>query len=62
MGLLHEGLGRVLHYMALSRAYTINLEIFIVKIFLDSMGNAKIKHTKIICMLMRYGVVYPEII
>ena len=26
---------------------TINCEIFVVKIFLDSMGNAKIKHMKI---------------
>ena len=48
--------------------YTVNREFFVVKIFLDSMDNAKIKRTKIMCSctqlltLMRYGVVYPKII
>ena len=63
MGLLHEGLRRVLQYMALSRAYTVNLEIFIVKIFSDSMGNAKTKRKLCtLLVLMRYVVIYLKII
>ena len=30
---------------------TVNCEIFVVKIFSDSMGNAKIKRTKIMCII-----------
>ena len=33
------------------KAYTVNWEIFVVKIFSDSMASAKIKRTKIMCII-----------
>ena len=44
--------------------FTINHEIFIVKIVSDGMGNAKINHIKKLCSLlalMWYRIVYPKI-
>ena len=43
---------------------TVNRDIFVVKIFSDSMDSAKIKHTKIISIInnKRYGVVCLKII
>ena len=35
----------------ISAQYTVNREIFIVKIFSDRMGNTKIKRTKIMCII-----------
>ena len=53
--------------MGIVCSHTVNCEIFVVKIFSDSMDNAKIKHMKIeklcaLLVLMQYGVAIRKIL
>ena len=51
-------------FKALYENDTVNREIFVVKIFsdsMDSMGNVKIKLCALLT-LIQYGVVYPKIV